>query len=254
MIPRQQQSIGAIRQPSSYLSAIRGPMDSGNRGNALVVKQEWSEIDNPYPRIPCVIVADASGSMEGQPIHSLNEGFRTLGECLRRNNVAARSAEIAIVRVGRPLEVFTDFTPADRFHPEALCAYGDTPLAEGILTAIRMTEERLHQYDVYDFDWFRPWILAISDGLPNRSDAIAEAIREIRRVERQRSMSVFVVGVNSQATRKLREFTDNVAELDRFDFDRLFRWVSKQIIQVSQTTPGEEPPLPDLSEIERRQR
>jgi uncharacterized protein YegL len=223
-------------------------MDSGNSQNALIVKQEWSEIDNPYSRIPCTIVADASGSMGGNPIRLLNRGFQSLGECLRKNTIAARSTEIAIIRVGYPLGVFTDFTPADRFYPEELNACGDTPLAEGILMAIQLTEERLRQYEAYDFEWFRPWIMVISDGLPNPSNAIAKAICEIRRIENERRMSFFAVGVNAQATRKLQDFTRNAAELNRFDFSRLFRWVSKKIVEVSQTTPGEEPEAPDMSE------
>jgi uncharacterized protein YegL len=71
---------------------------------------------------------------------------------------------------------------------------------------------------------------------------------EIRRVECQHSMTVFAVGVNRRAARQLREFTPNVAELAGFEFSRLFHWVSERIIEVSQTTPGEEPEAPDMSQ------
>lgn len=245
------QSAGSLVPQRGAVPRIVGHAPPNYRQNALTVKREWTDIENPYPRFPCMIVADASSSMEGLFIRLLNEGLQNLGTYVRKNTIAARSAELAIIRVGHPLEVFTDFTPADRFYPGDLRAYGNTPLAEGILMAIQLTEERLRRYEDFDFEWFRPWILVISDGEPIRSNAIPEAIREVHRVECQEEIAVFAVGINAHATKKLQEFTVRKAEeLDRFSFDRLFRWVSEQIILVSQSMPGEEPEGPDMSEAD----
>jgi uncharacterized protein YegL len=124
-------------------------------------------------------------------------------------------------------------------------------LAEGILMAIQLTEKRLDHYESFECEHLKPWILILSDGETDRSTAIPEAIREIYRVECQQRMAVFAVGINAHATRKLQEFTVRKAEeLDRFSFERLFRWVSEQIIRVSQSMPGEEPEGPDMSDAD----
>jgi uncharacterized protein YegL len=252
LIPWRSQSGGDASQPQKALRLSQVPTFSCH--NELTAKREWTDMENPAPRFPCSVVADASSSMWGEPIRALNEGLQTLGTCVRENAIAARSAEIAIVRVGHPLEVFVDFTPADRFFPNSLDAGGTTPLAEGILMAIHLTEERLSRYQACDFEWFTPWILVLSDGQPDQTAAIPDAIREVRRVERDRKMSVFAVGVNSEAAENLQQFAVRRTEvLANFDFDRLFRWVSRHIIKVSQTIPGEESEDPDVIDADWRE-
>jgi hypothetical protein len=33
--------------------------------------------ENPEPRLPCILIVDVSGSMDGEPIERLNEGLKT---------------------------------------------------------------------------------------------------------------------------------------------------------------------------------
>ena len=255
VVPWRPRPDGIATPQRSAIYGIPGRVLSGNRENALVVKREWTEIENPAPRIPCVIVADGSSSMAGAPIHAENLGIQKLGEYVRLNTLAARTAEIAIVRVGDPLEVLLDFTVAERFNPPEIFAWGGTPLAEGILLAIQLVFERIHYYEKFDCDFFKPWIIILSDGQPNRTNAIPEAIRAVRRVEQQRLMAVYGVGVNAEATRNLQAFSVRRAEeLSAFDFEKLFRWFSQRMILVSQTTPGEEPEDPDMNKADWRKR
>jgi uncharacterized protein YegL len=187
--------------------------------------------------------------MEGLPINALNAGIQDLRCYLTENVLAARSTEVALIRVGRPFEVVVDFTPADRFIPPLLEAKGDTPLAEGILLGIQLIESRLARLDALALDWFRPWLLVLSDGEPTSSEAIPVAIREIKRVQNNQIISVFAVGINDEAAMKLREFGVQYTEtLDHFRFRDLFRWVSTRIIHVSQSIVGEEPDYVDLSD------
>ncbi len=221
----------------------------------LIVKPEWNDLENPATRQPCCIVADASSSMYGYPVDKLNIGLRKLGEFVRQHPIVARSAEISVIRVGDPLEVAVPYTPAAHFHPPTLRARGGTPLAEGIAMAIRLAEDRLKQYDRYDFDYFRPWILVISDGEANPSNAIPEAIRQVHRVEQARLMRVFAVGTNRKATSHLQRFSVRpTVELSDFDFESLFRWTSEEWIKVSLSMPGDEPDEPDMSRADWRKR
>lgn len=219
-----------------------------SRKTELIVKTEWTDLENSSARLPCCVVADTSGSMSGTPINQLNAGLKQLGDFVREDALAARSAEICVVSAGEPLVVAVPFTPAAHFHPPMLQADGGTPLAEAIVLAITATEERIRRYNHFDFDWYRPWILVISDGMANQSSAIPVAVREVRRVENARLMSIFAVGTNREAVLRLNEFSVRPAEeLDGFDFSKLFRWLSEHIIRVNHSMPGDEPDDPDMS-------
>lgn len=219
----------------------------------LIVKTEWTDLENSSARLPCCVVADTSGSMSGTPINELNAGLKQLGDFVREDALAARSAEICVVSAGEPLVVAVPFTPAAHFHPPMLQADGGTPLAEAIVLAITATEERIRRYNHFDFDWYRPWVLVISDGMANQSSAIPVAIREVRRVENARLMSIFAVGTNRDAVLRLNKFSVRPAEeLDGFDFSKLFRWLSEHIIRVSHSMQGDEPDDPDMSRADWR--
>jgi uncharacterized protein YegL len=238
-------------QQQVAMPRISGPFLSGNPQNNLVVKQEWNELENPAPRFPCIIVADCSSSMEGEPIRLLSLALQSLGSCVRENALAARSVEIAIVRVGEPLEILVDFTPADRFFPPTeLQARGGTPLAEGAIMAIQNVEKRIRHYNSREFDHIKPMAIFISDGEPNNSDAIPIAISEVQRVERENLMAVYAVGINAEAAEKLQRFSvrKSINLKDMRQFDPFFRSVSRHIIKVSQSMPGEEPGDFDVSE------
>ena len=109
----------------------------------LILKTEWTDLENSSSRLPCCVVADTSGSMSGTPINQLNAGLKQLGNFVREDALAARSAEISVVSAGEPLVVAVPFTPAAHFHPPVLQADGGTPLAEAIVLAIAATEERI---------------------------------------------------------------------------------------------------------------
>ncbi len=219
----------------------------------LIVKTEWTDLENSSARLPCCVVADTSGSMSGTPINQLNAGLKQLGDLVREDALAARSAEISVVSAGEPLVVAVPFTPAAHFHPPMLQAGGGTPLAEAMVLAISATEERIRQYNHYDHEWSHPWVLVISDGMANQSSAIPVAIREVRRVENARLMSIFAVGTNREAVLRLNKFSVRPAEeLDGFDFSKLFRWLSEHIIRVSHSMPGDQPEDPDMSRAEWR--
>ena len=63
-----------------------------------------SLMENPEPRVPCVIVADISGSMAGEPIAELNRGLADLEQILGTDTLARERIEIAIVTFG-PVKV-----------------------------------------------------------------------------------------------------------------------------------------------------
>ncbi len=239
MIPRRQQSVVDHPQNRESLMHILGYLFSGDRRNELAIKCDWNESENPAPRSPCGILCDASGSMAGEPIFLLNEGLGNFGKFVREDSLAARCTDIAVIRIGGCPKLIVPFTPAECFFPPELEAAGDTPLAEGILSAIAVTEDRICQIEKFDLDMHRPVIVVISDGQANPSGNTQKAIDEVRRVEKNKSISIHGVGVNSTASRALQKFMVRpVVTLAEWNFISLFRTVSQHIINASRTMPG----------------
>ena len=101
-------------------------------------------IRNPNQRTPCVLVLDASGSMDSQSgsgrsrIEELNRGLQALETELKSDPVAKTRVQVAIVCVGGPAgdaDVMLDWTDAMDFQAFPLVAGGQTFLGKGMQLA-----------------------------------------------------------------------------------------------------------------------
>jgi uncharacterized protein YegL len=212
-----------------------------NRRNELAVQKAWNELANPAIRFLICLIIDTSSSMRGRAIEMLFRGLMNFKTYLCENPVVARSTEIAVIRVGNPLEIVTDFVSAEEYEPSKLVAWGITPLAEGILTAIPLVEERLRCLESHNMEVHKAVLLTITDAEATDRDLIPSAIRELRRVESENTMEFLGVGINAEATRALKPFCGihQPLELKDLEFDALFRNVSQHIVKVSVTGVGQ---------------
>jgi hypothetical protein len=112
--------------------------DSPDFGEALFPDLKFAE--NPEPRVPCVLLLDNSGSMDGNKIRLLNEGLVAFRDDVTRHSLAAKRAEIAVITFGGEVKVLHDFVTADEFRPPVLEAKGLTPMGAGILRALDLIE------------------------------------------------------------------------------------------------------------------
>jgi hypothetical protein len=77
--------------------------------------------ENYRQRIPCVIVMDCSGSMEGASIAALNEGLKKFEQELKIDEKARKSARVMLIRVGGfkgdpdEVQIRVPFQDTDRF-------------------------------------------------------------------------------------------------------------------------------------------
>lgn len=202
--------------------------------------------DNPEPRCPCVLLLDTSGSMEGEPIASLNAGLRGFKDELLADDLAAKRAEVALVSFG-PVRVEHDFTTVDLFNPPSLSAHGDTPMGAAIEQALSMVADRKAAYRANGISYYRPWIFLITDGAP--TDEWAEAARRVREGEEKQSFAFFAVGVGPEAR------LDTLAKISRRDplkldglrFRDLFSWLSRSLQTVYRSQLGTQVALPPPS-------
>ena len=65
--------------------------------------------------VPCVLLLDASLSMDGKPIQELNKGLQKFDEALREDHLALGRAEVNVIVFNSEVHEVTHFMPASKF-------------------------------------------------------------------------------------------------------------------------------------------
>lgn len=198
--------------------------------------------ENPEPRCPCVLLLDTSGSMSGEPLQQLNEGYTQFIAELCQDSLAAKRVELCVVNFG-PVQVHQDFATPDEIFPEPLTVTGDTPMGAAINFALNELETRKKAYQQAGVSYYRPWVFLITDGAP--TDSWTHAAAQIREGEASNKFAFFAVGVKGADMAKLAQISRREPlKLRGLRFAELFRWLSNSLKAVSQSSPGDAVALP----------
>lgn len=186
---------------------------------------------NNEPRCPFVLLLDTSGSMVGEPIDAANEGVANLAYFLKQDQIARNRVEPGVITYGGTVKVQTDFGAAEDFNPEVYEAQGGTPMGEGILTALKLIEERKNRYKAQGVEYYRPIILAITDGKPTDDNTFLQAVRALQEAEARKKVDFYAVGVLNADMALLKGMQTRQAPvyLKGVEFTTLFRYVSNSL-------------------------
>jgi uncharacterized protein YegL len=198
---------------------------------------------NPTNRIAIALCLDSSGSMSGEPMKELNQGVQLFFEALKADPVANASAEVAIISFSNNAETVLDFQGLDGLiNPPLINSTGGyTNLGEGVDMALDILEKRKHEYQTAGVDYFQPWLVLMTDGCPTTDVHLRSAPRTCN-MEDQGKLVVFPIGIGSGADLKtLSMFSKKRSplQLRGLNFHQFFEWLSKSVVRVSQSRPGE---------------
>ena len=212
-------------------------------------------VNNPNQRTPFVLVLDASYSM-GQktssgaiPIQALNAGIQELERCLKADPIALTRVQLAIVCVGGPnnsADVLMDWTDCSNFEAFPMSANGNTPLAEGLLCALRLIEDGKAQLRASGVSYTKPWLYVISDGEPTSDPQLWQrAVQECRAAEEQKKVEIFGIAVEGANISKSNEMSVRpIIPLAGVNFKELFKWITASVTVAAKSRPGDNIPLP----------
>lgn len=194
--------------------------------------------ENPDPRVACVVLADVSGSMMGEPIKALERGYMAFTNYLHTETLASKRVEVAVVTFGTVATVLVPMQEARMLQPARFKASGRTNMAAGIHLALDILEDRKDAYKAAGLQYYRPWILLLTDGEPNQ-EGFDQAVARLNAVEMARGVTVFAVGagpqVNYQMLARL-SVQRSPAPLDGLKYEELFEWLSASLSNVSNST------------------
>jgi uncharacterized protein YegL len=194
--------------------------------------------ENPEPRCPCVLLLDASSSMQGEPIKALNEGLVAFRDDLVRDPLASRRVEVAVVTFDSQVKVVQDFVTADQFQPPTLTAQGKTHMGSAIRKALDMIQARKDQYKANGISYYRPWVFMITDGEPQGEPnyLVNQAAQRVHDDEANKRVAFFAVGVEKANMDRLKRIVvRQPVKLIGLNFVEMFLWLSRSTQAVSHT-------------------
>ena len=211
-------------------------------------------LENPANRVPVTLCLDVSGSMSGEPIAELNRGVDLFFKALRSDPVANASAEVAIVAFADRAEVMLDFQSLDRVSAPPLLQTGShvgcsTNLGAGARLAMSILGARKQQYKIAGVDYFQPFMILMTDGQPTTEEHLSAATQACE-LETHRDLTVIPIGIGNAADMKVLAMFSRKRpplRLKGLQFAEFFQWLSKSVVRVSESRPGEHVPLDPVS-------
>lgn len=199
-------------------------------------------------RLLAYFLLDTSGSMNGEPIQALNNGFNGLISMLRADPQAMDTLHLSVITFGKEIKNIVPLIDLASFHPmEIICPNsGGTPTGAALEMVSDLVQKDLIKGSLDRKGDWRPLLFIFTDGNPSDIQKYKQMIPIIKNLD-------FGVIVGCAAGPKadgdfLKELTDNVVKLDATDavtLSSFFKWVSSSITMGGKTQgTGESMTLP----------
>lgn len=187
-------------------------------------------------RLPVYILLDTSGSMRGEPIHSVNVGLQSMLSALRQDPYALESVHLSVITFDLEAKVYLPLTPLDQVQIPDL----DVPSAGATFmgAALELLAHEVGQHvqkstDDVKGDW-RPLLFLMTDGSPSDVYAYQQMLPTIKQLN---FATIVACAAGPKAkTESLLQLTSQVVVLDSMDsnsFASFFKWVSASVVAGS---------------------
>ena len=209
-------------------------MDINEKLAAMNARIRREDVNYGVTALPIFLCLDASGSMEGQRIKSVNDGVIGFIRSGSANEDAQDSLMLDIVVFnGDGVREVQPLTNIKKVIFEPLSAAGGTPFGEALKVTLDLMERFLDRKQKS----YKPYLVVMSDGAP--TDSRKEVDRQIaraRRLQEEGQIKVRCVGIGADADQDtLRRITirgkvDCCGDLDITNF---FEWLSSMAVEQS---------------------
>ncbi|MBF0200023.1 MAG: VWA domain-containing protein [Desulfamplus sp.] len=207
-------------------------------------------------RLPIYIAIDTSGSMNGEPIQSVNVGLQAMATALRQDPHALDSVSLSIITFDINVKEIFPLTPLEQVQiPEIVCPRsGATSLGEALALVVdRVKRDVVISTNDKKGDW-RPMFFIMTDGSPSDIARFNEMVPKIKKC--QFAQIVGCAAGPKAKSQYLKQITDTVVSLDTTDstaFAGFFKWVSNSVgmksTGIGSNSSNTLPPPPDEIQI-----
>lgn len=207
--------------------------------------------DNYEQKCLCTLVLDTSGSMSGAAIRELNRGLQEFYAAIEEDLIAANRLEVGIITFGSSIKTIQDPALIDNFDMPTLTVAGTTRLVDAVREAMRKTEQRKQWYKETGQPYYRPIIVLITDGEPDRDQDVRGLSAEIQSSIDAKKFTFWGLGVKGFNQQVLNDICPNSAPaipLAGYKFAEFFKWLSNSIGIITKSKEGDSIELPPVSD------
>jgi len=115
--------------------------------------------------LPVILMLDVSGSMDGEPIGTLNMSVGKMLESFSKDESVVAEIKVAVVTFGGDAKLLHPLTKASELRWTDMHAMGGTPLGAAISIVQALVEDK----EQIPSNAYRPAIVLVSDGAPTDS-------------------------------------------------------------------------------------
>ena len=206
--------------------------------------------DNYEQKCLCVLVLDVSGSMDGVPIHQLNNGLQDFHMEVLSDFTASNRLEVSIITFGSVIRCIQEPCLVHHVNMPVLTTGGSTKLADAMKLAIRQVENRKIWYKNTGQNYYRPMIVLITDGEPDPDQDMAGLSREILDGVNSKKFTFYALGVQGYNHAKISQIchpSTPPLPLDGYKFSAFFKWLSNSIGIITKSKEGDKITLPPIN-------
>ena len=215
----------------------------------------------PRP-LPIFVLADTSGSMNGEKINELNLALREMLNALNNADDIRGKFQLSVISFGGDVKVIQPLADISEITLTELTASGNTPMGQTFEVVKEMIEDR----EVVSSRAYTPTIVLISDGLPTdcteemyrrKNYFDWEPLKSLHSGERSSKCQRLALGIGEDADADmLKAFIDNpeipvIKTRDVSGITKFFRWVTMSTVaRMSSVNPNETAVVAPLFDID----
>lgn len=218
----------------------------------------------------CVLVLDVSGSMReivdksnmiytGEKVYMdgkeydlvtggiskldlLNQGLKDFYAEIISDETTSQRLELCIISFNDYVQVVQEPALPDNVVIPELQGEGETAMADAINEAIDKVEARKKWYKETGQPYYRPWIILMTDGVPNKGqdiNSLAQRILQDTEDKKYAFLPVGVEGADMEVLQKIAGKGMNAVKLKGMRFAQFFRWLSASMGTVTKAEEGQ---------------